>query len=144
MELWAELLTLAVTAFVAATIFPAQSELLLLALQHQGNHHPLILLAVASFGNVLGALVNYALGRGLTRFQRKRWFPCSASALARATTIFERYGVWSLLFAWLPIIGDALTVAAGFLRTPLPLFMLLVALGKVARYAVLLGLWMVS
>jgi hypothetical protein len=72
-------------AFIAATILPAQSEAALVALLVTGKWSPLLLVAVASVGNVLGAVVNWALGRGITRFRHRRWFPVGERALERAT-----------------------------------------------------------
>ena len=123
-------------AFAAATILPLQSEAALVALQFAG-WPPLLLVAVAGLGNTLGAVVNWALGRGIERFRNRKWFPVSPAALDRATAWYRRWGRWSLLLSWLPVGGDALTVAAGVLREPLWSFVLLVAVAKTARYAVL-------
>lgn len=123
-------------AFAAATILPLQSEAALVALQISG-WSPLLLVAVAGLGNTLGAVVNWALGRGVERFRDRKWFPVSPAALDRATAWYRRWGRWSLLLSWLPVGGDALTVAAGVLREPLWSFVLLVAVAKTARYAVL-------
>lgn len=130
------LVTLFVAAFAAATLLPAQSELLLAAVVARGEFPVSIPLTVATFGNVLGSLVNWALGRYLLRFSDRRWFPMKAAALERATGWYQRYGAWSLLLSWVPVIGDPLTFAAGVLRTPLPLFLTLVTLAKGARYVV--------
>jgi membrane protein YqaA with SNARE-associated domain len=106
---------------------------------------PWRLVLVASLGNTLGAVVNYALGRVIERFRDRRWFPAGAAALARAQGWYARWGHWSLLLSWAPIIGDPLTVIAGVMREPLWRFLLLVAIAKTARYVVLalvtLGLW---
>lgn len=126
-----------VIAFVAATILPAQSEAALVALLVAGAQSPVLLVAVASLGNVLGAVVNWALGRGVERFRDRRWFPVSPEALDRATRWYRRWGRWSLLLSWAPIGGDALTVAAGVLREPLWSFVLLVTIAKTVRYIVL-------
>jgi membrane protein YqaA with SNARE-associated domain len=125
------------TAFIAATILPAQSEAALVALLVAGTHSPGLLVAVASLGNVLGAVVNWALGRGVERFRDRKWFPVSAASLDRATGWYRKWGRWSLLLSWAPIGGDALTVAAGVLREPLWSFVLLVTIAKTARYIVL-------
>ena len=123
--------------FVAATIFPMQSEAILVGLILSGDHSTPALLAVASVANTLGAVVNWALGRGVERFRDRRWFPASPEKLERAQSWYRRFGKWSLLLSWMPIGGDALTVLAGVLREPLPTFLLLVFVGKAARYIVL-------
>jgi len=124
-------------AFVAATILPAQSEAALVALLVAGTHSPILLVAVASMGNVLGAIVNWALGRGVERFHDRKWFPVSPASLDRATRWYRKWGRWSLLLSWAPIGGDALTVAAGVLREPFWSFVLLVTIAKTARYILL-------
>ena len=124
-------------AFVAATILPAQSEALLTWLILTGNYSVALLVVVASIGNVLGSVVNWGLGRFVERFRDARWFPVSPAQLARAERWYERYGIWSLLLSWVPIIGDPITVAAGVLRAPLLTFLALVTLAKTGRYIVL-------
>lgn len=124
-------------AFVAATVIPAQSEAVLAALLLSGNHPIIVLLIVATFGNVLGSVVNWALGRGIERFRHRRWFPADATALARAQRWYRRYGKWSLLLSWAPFVGDPLTVMAGVLREPFGSFLLLVTIAKLTRYLVL-------
>ena len=91
----------------------------------------------ASLGNVLGSVVNWLLGRGIARFRDRRWFPVGPRALERAEAWYGRYGKWSLLLSWVPIIGDPLTVVAGALREPFPVFLALVTLAKVGRYLAL-------
>ncbi|MEX0738648.1 MAG: YqaA family protein [Pseudohongiella sp.] len=130
-------LSLFITGFVAATLLPASSELLLLALFQQGLAPGLLWLS-ATAGNTLGSCVNWYLGREILRFEDKRWFPVSRDSLQRAEKQFNRYGYWSLLFAWLPVVGDPLTFVAGMLRMRFALFVALVLLGKGVRYAVLL------
>ena len=124
-------------AFVAATILPAQSEAALVGLLVADTHPAILLVAVASIGNVLGAMVNWALGRGVERFRDRRWFPIGPAALDRATGWYRHWGRWSLLLSWAPIGGDALTVAAGVLREPLWSFIVLVTIAKAARYVAL-------
>ncbi|NIR61245.1 MAG: DedA family protein [Gammaproteobacteria bacterium] len=126
-------------AFLAATVLPAYSEVLLAGLVAAG-HDPLALWAWASAGNTLGAALNWLLGRFLLHFQGRSWFPFRPEMLRRSQHWFQRFGVWSLLFAWLPIGGDALTFIAGVMRVPFPLFLILTGIGKGARYAILLGL----
>lgn len=123
-------------AFGAATILPFQSELVFVALQLQQSLPVWGLVAVASIGNVLGAVVNYALGRAAERARGSRWFPVSERQLARATEWYARWGVWTLLLSWAPF-GDAFTVVAGILRTPLWLFLALVGIAKTGRYILL-------
>lgn len=136
---WYGLYGLFAAAFLAATVFPFQSEVLLLGLLAAGRHGVWELLAVASLANTLGSVANWALGRFLIRFQDRRWFPVKAAAYERARRLYLRWGLWSLLFAWLPLVGDPLTVAAGALRVRLPVFVALVALGKTGRYAFLIA-----
>jgi len=130
-----DIAALFLVSFLAATLFPAQSELMLAALLHHGQHAWWLLISVALCGNVLGSCVNWLLGRYLMQFQHRRWFPFSPERIENATQHYQKWGVWSLLLAWLPIIGDALTLIAGLLRTPFALFLLLVTIGKAGRYA---------
>jgi len=125
------------SGFIAASLFPASSEALLIGLQI-GGFNPLSLLLVASAGNTLGSVLNWWLGRNVLRWQDKPWFPVNHTRLESAQAWFRRVGSPILLLAWLPVVGDALTLAAGMMRTSLPRFVLLVALGKTARYAVLM------
>jgi len=131
------LFVLFLTAFAAATILPLQSEALLTALIVHGQYSVATLVIVAGVGNTLGAVVNWWLGGQIERFRDRSWFPASTGQLERAQRWYQRWGKYSLLLAWLPIGGDALTVIAGVLREPLPMFLLLVGIGKLARYIVL-------
>lgn len=128
---------LLLSALLAATILPMQSEAVLVGLILAGQHPVVWLLAVASFGNVLGSVVNWVLGRFIERFAGRSWFPASPAALARARRGYAKWGRWSLLLSWMPIIGDPITVVAGMLREPLWRFLLLVSLAKTGRYLVL-------
>jgi membrane protein YqaA with SNARE-associated domain len=128
-------------AFFAATILPAQSEALLLALTATGNYPVWLLVAVASCGNVLGALVNWWLGRGVEHFKNRKWFPVKESSLVKAQNWYEKYGRWSLLLSWVPFIGDPITVAAGALRERLSVFLLLVGIAKTTRYIALVAIY---
>ena len=124
-------------AFLAATVLPAQSEAVLSGLLVAGQQPAIALLVVASAGNVLGSLLNWLLGRGIERFRHHRWFPASPGQLERAAHFYARWGYWSLLASWVPIIGDPITVIAGILREPLWRFLLLVLIAKIGRYLVL-------
>ncbi len=123
-------------AFIAATVLPMQSEAALAGLLLSNSFSPIALIAVASTGNVLGSVVNWLLGRGIDRFRDRKWFPASQTQLDRAASWYQRYGKWTLLLSWAPIVGDPLTVIAGVLREPLLSFVILVAIAKIARYLV--------
>lgn len=126
-----------VISFLAATILPLGSELFLLALHAQG-FAPMDLLWVAGTANVLGSCVNYFLGRFAGIWLIKHVWRVSDVQMQRAQLRMQRYGYAGLLLAWLPVMGDPLTLVAGVLRLNFIVFMLLVALGKFARYAFLL------
>lgn len=130
-------LALFLAAFLAATIVPAQSEAVLVGLILADKQPLLLLLLVATAGNVLGSVVNWLLGRFIEHFRDRPWFPVSPEKLARAEAWYRRFGVLSLLLSWVPIIGDPLTVVAGVLRTPFLTFLALVTLAKAGRYIVL-------
>ena len=125
------------TAFVAATILPMQSEAALVGLLLADIHPVWALVGVASIGNVAGSVVNWLLGRGIERFRDRRWFPVGPAALDRAQGWYHRHGKWSLLLSWMPIVGDPLTVVAGVAREPFAIFLALVTVAKVGRYLVL-------
>jgi membrane protein YqaA with SNARE-associated domain len=124
-------------AFGAATILPLQSEWVVAGLLLDGSHPWEIVILVASFGNILGSIVNWLLGRSFAHFQNRRWFPVDQKNMKRAEGWYHRYGRVSLLLSWVPIIGDPLTVAAGVLREPLWSFALLVGIAKTGRYLAL-------
>lgn len=129
-------LTVFSSAFLAATIVPFASEIALTgALAAGGAVHWLVI--VATLGNSLGAVVNWAIGRFIERFRDRRWFPANREQLERAQAWFRRYGIWSLLFAWLPVVGEPLTVVAGAMRVHIAPFLILVTIGKGLRYVVL-------
>lgn len=130
------LVTLFAAAFLAATIFPFQSEAVFVALQLGQVTGLFWLVVVASLGNTLGAFINYAIGARLERYQDRKWFPLTPEKLARSQNWFQRYGVWSLLLSWAPVLGW-FTLVAGIMRTPLWQFTLLVAIAKTGRYTVL-------
>ena len=121
------------SAFLAATILPFYSEVVLFALLRAGGD-PFALVLTATLGNTLGAVVNWVLGRYLLHFQDRRWFYFSPAQIERAQRWFQRYGFWSLLLAWMPVGGDALTLIAGIMKVRLWLFLLLVGAGKALRY----------
>ncbi|MDP7391674.1 MAG: YqaA family protein, partial [Alphaproteobacteria bacterium] len=128
--------SLFVVAFTAATILPLSSEAVLSALVASDGFRISLIIAIASLGNTIGACVNWALGRYCLRWHEKRWFPISTAGLECGTKWFCRYGLFALLFSWVPIVGDVLTVVAGIFRVRFFWFLLLVAAGKTARYIV--------
>ncbi len=128
------LLSLFFGAFLAATILPFSSEIMLVAALKAGEVSTSALVFIATLGNVLGALVNWFLGGYLLHWRDKKYFPFSQNQLDKASNRFEKYGQWSLLLAWVPIIGDPLTFVAGILSVRLAPFLLLVTIGKAARY----------
>jgi len=133
-------ISLFLSAFFAATIFPAQSELVLLYLLQDRSNSVVLLLLAATVGNVLGAVVNYGLGYYVHRFKDRRWFPASQQQLEKAQRAYARWGRYSLLASWVPIIGDPITVIAGVLRDRFSVFVVLVTVAKAGRYLVLAAL----
>ena len=121
-------------SFLAATVLPFQSEVVLFGMLLAEHYYWLALVLVASFGNILGSVVNWSLGRSLAYFEDRSWFPVKREKMARVEGWYHQYGKWTLLLAWLPFIGDPLTIMAGILREPLPTFLLLVSVAKIARY----------
>lgn len=136
-----QLTGLFIAAFTAATLLPGGSEAVLIGLAALSTHSIWVLLAVASVGNTLGSVVNYFLGRLAQHYQDRKWFPISRHDLTKAQGWFSRWGHWSMLLAWAPIIGDPLTFAAGVMRMHFGLFLTLVAISKTVRYIVILGLF---
>jgi membrane protein YqaA with SNARE-associated domain len=126
-------------AFLAATLLPGSSEAALIALALAERHTLFGLFLAATVGNTLGSAANWAAGRWLAQFADRRWFPVGRTRLDQAASWFGRFGAWSLLFAWLPVVGDPLTAAAGMLRMPFLPFLLLVGLGKAVRYGAVLA-----
>jgi membrane protein YqaA with SNARE-associated domain len=124
------------SSFLAATILPLSSELVLGYLLLHNYGVPGVL-ATATLGNVLGALVNYGLGRAGGGPVLERLFRVSPKEIERARHRFKTHGTLSLLLAWVPVIGDPLTVVAGMLKIRLWVFLTLVSIGKFTRYAVL-------
>ena len=133
--------SLFIISFLAATILPFSSELTLAGLIATSSYDNLLLLIVASLGNILGSVVNWILGFYSRNLSKKRWFPFKDQQIEKSTIWFNRFGKWSLLFAWVPIIGDPLTLAAGLLRIRFIEFLVLVTIGKVSRYIIVFYLF---
>ena len=138
MEYFTELgyLGLFLSSFLAATILPLSSEVVLTALL-LSDLPPIALVAIATTGNVLGSLTNYALGYWVSLEVIKKWLKISEEQFVQAEKRFVKYGLFSLCFAWVPIIGDPLTLIAGVLRIRLLWFIILVTAGKLLRYVVI-------
>lgn len=133
--------TLFISAFVSATLLPGGSEALL-ALRVAEGGDALGLALTATAGNLLGSLLTFGIGRAGNSLVHHRWLGASERALARAEAWFTRWGRPSLLFAWLPVVGDPLCLLAGLLKVRLFEFVLLVGIGKLVRYALVAGLFL--
>jgi membrane protein YqaA with SNARE-associated domain len=127
------------SAFLSATLLPGSSEALLAGYVATGQGTPLWLLTAATTGNVAGSVVNWALGRFFIHYRDRSWFPVSERRYRQASRWYERFGLWTLLFAWLPVVGDPLTILAGAFRVRFLPFLLLVTIGKFGRYLFIVG-----
>ena len=123
-------------SFLAATILPLSSEVVLSFLL-LNDLNPIILVSVATFGNVLGAFVNYAIGFWGSTILVRKILKISEDEFIKAKQRFKKYGVFSLFFAWVPVIGDPLTVVAGVLKINILIFFILVTSGKLIRYVII-------
>lgn len=94
------------------------------------------MIAAASLGNTLGSATNWLLGRFFIHYQDRSWFPIKRNSLARAEAWYGKYGRWSLLLSWMPVVGDPITLVAGILHEPFPSFIAIVAVAKTLRYIV--------
>ena len=121
-------------SFLAATILPLSSELTLVALLNTGIYSSLLVISIASLGNIFGSIFNWFLGFYLFKYLNKKWFPFKQSQIINASKRFNKFGIWSLLFSWVPVVGDPLTLIAGILRVNFLLFIILVTAGKISRY----------
>ena len=119
---------------LAATILPLSSEIVLTTMLLTNLFEKNILLVIASSGNILGSIFNWYLGKKITIFQDRKWFPVSPEQLNKSQKYFQKYGLWSLLLAWVPVIGDPLTLLAGVLKVRFSIFFILVSISKISRY----------
>lgn len=126
-------------SLLSATLLPGGSEVLVAAQVCLGGSSLLLWLA-ATVGNTLGSFINWGMGRFLLHYEGRRWFPIKPQQRLKAEVWFKRWGKWSLFFAWLPVVGDPLTLVAGVLRVHWLTFLLLVGVGKALRYALVIGL----
>ena len=133
-------LQLLIISFLAATILPFSSEVVLTSMYLSNSFEIYFILIFASIGNILGSVTNWYLGKKITIFQNRKWFPVSSKQLERSQKYFQKYGLWSLLLSWVPIIGDPLTLLAGVLKVRFIIFLLLVSISKISRYIFILYL----
>ena len=127
--------TLFTVSFLASTLLPLGSEWLLVMMLVSG-YEPLTTVAVATAGNYLGAVTSYLIGMFGGEWLIVTVLRVSPEQQERARNHYRRYGIFTLLFSWLPLVGDPLCLAGGVLRINFWLFTLLVASGKLVRYAV--------
>jgi membrane protein YqaA with SNARE-associated domain len=128
-------------SFLAATIIPFSSEVGLASLLKLNLYNDLLLLISASVGNILGSCVNWYLGIYSRTFEKSKWFPFDKKNLSKASNWFEKYGKWSLLLSWMPVVGDPITFIAGTMKTKFKTFIILVSISKISRYLVILILF---
>lgn len=126
------------SVLIAASLLPLQSEAVLVSLLVTEHYNWIGLWAVATLGNVLGSVINWLLGVYLVHFRDKSWFPVSEPRLEKAQAFYHRYGRWSLLLSWMPVVGDPLTLVAGVMRESFWVFLALVSLAKGGRYLILI------
>ena len=122
------------SAFGAATLLPLQSESVLAGILILGEYSAILLISVATLGNVLGSCVNWWLGVQVEKYKDKKWFPVSEVKLNQAQNIYHKYGFWSLLLSWVPIIGDPITLIAGLMKENFIRFLWVVSIAKIGRY----------
>ena len=127
-----------IISLLAATILPLSSEIVLTTMLLTNLFEKNILLIVASSGNILGSIFNWYLGKKITIFKDRKWFPVSQEQLNKSQKYFQKYGLWSLLLAWVPVIGDPLTLLAGVLKVRFSIFFILVSISKISRYVFIL------
>ena len=122
------------SAFGAATLLPLQSEAVLVTLLLKGQYSALLLISIATLGNVLGSCVNWWLGLKIEQFKHRKWFPVSEKRLQQAQSFYHKYGFYSLLLSWTPIIGDPITLVAGLFKENFWRFLGIVLIAKAGRY----------
>jgi len=123
-----------ISAFGAATLLPLQSEAVLVTLLLKEQYSALLLIGIATLGNVLGSCVNWWLGLKIEQFKHRKWFPVSEKRLQQAQSFYHKYGFYSLLLSWMPIIGDPITLVAGLFKENFWRFLGIVIIAKAGRY----------
>lgn len=130
------------SALGAATLLPLQSETVLLGLLTLDQYSVVLLISIATLGNVLGSCVNWWLGLKIEQYKGKKWFPVKPAQLFKAQQLYAKYGSGILLLSWVPIIGDPLTLVSGVLKEKFLRFVLIVILAKGLRYLVILWIFL--
>lgn len=123
-----------ISAFGAATLLPLQSEAVLATLILKQQYSAVLLIGIATLGNVLGSCVNWWLGLKIEQFKHRKWFPVSEKRLQQAQSFYHKYGFYSLLLSWTPIIGDPITLVAGLFKENFWRFLGIVIIAKAGRY----------
>jgi membrane protein YqaA with SNARE-associated domain len=134
-----ELTGLFLSALLSATILPGTSEAALALVLAKGSATTASAVAVATVGNTAGSVFNWIIGRFFASYRDHPRFPIGREKFERYSQVYRRWGIWTLIMSWVPLIGDPLTIIAGVMRAPLLLVILLVALAKLARYLVVAG-----
>lgn len=124
------------SAFLSATLIPSVSEGVLVGLLTTYKYDFILLLAFASIGNIMGSILNWFLGSRIEQYSDRKWFPVKEEKLTKAQGWYKKYGKWSLLCSWVPVIGDPLTLVAGVMKESLLVFIILVSIAKTTRYVV--------
>ncbi|MDD5321280.1 MAG: DedA family protein [Methylococcales bacterium] len=128
------------SAFISSTIAPGGSEAVLAYLVSEGHYQAEFLVIVASIGNTLGAMTTWGLGMlAAKKFPVPAFLP---EKKQNALNVVKKRGLWVLFFSWLPVIGDALCFAGGWLKLPLLPACIIISSGKFARYAVIAWLFL--
>ena len=122
------------SAFGAATLLPLQSESVLAGILILGEYSAILLIGVATLGNVLGSCVNWWLGVQVEKYKDKKWFPVSETKLSQAQKLYQQYGSPILLLSWIPVIGDPITLMSGVLKEKFITFFIIVFIAKLLRY----------
>ena len=125
------------SAFLAATLIPAQSELGLGYLVINTDYSMVLLVTVASLGNTTGATINWFIGQGVARSIVRSEKIKASTRYWTVINWYKKYGKWTLLLSWAPFIGDPITIIAGILKVPLKTFLLIVAVAKTSRYVII-------
>lgn len=123
-------------SFMASTVIPVGSEWLLVSMVMKG-FDPVLTVSTATAGNTLGACTTYGIGIFGSTWVIRKVFRMDETSQKRAEKFYGRYGVWSLLLSWLPLVGDPICFAGGVLRIHFGVFVVLVLAGKLFRYGIL-------